>query len=229
MSTSTISLPAQARDQRGKADVRRIRRQQDLMPAVVYGAGKEAVSIAIEHRHILRALDNEAVYSQVLELDIDGKKESVVLKALQRHPYKVKILHADFLRIDAKQSLHMLIPLHFINESEAPGAKAGGVFTHTLSEVEVACLPSNLPEFIEVDLSTVELDSSVHLSDLVLPKGVELVALQGEEPQDMTVASVHMAKVDAEPVEEVVESPDEGAEPVADTPQEGDNSTGSES
>ena len=107
MSTPTISLPAQARDQLGKAEVRRIRRQQDLMPAVVYGAGKESVSIAIEHRHILKALGNEAVYSQVLDLVIDGKKEKVVLKALQRHPYKVKVLHADFLRVDAKQALHI--------------------------------------------------------------------------------------------------------------------------
>ncbi len=202
MSAPTISLPAQARDQLGKGEVRRIRRHQDLMPAVVYGAGKESVSIAIEHRHILRALDNEAVYSQVLDLVIDGKKESVVLKALQRHPYKIKILHADFLRVDAKQALHMHIPLHFINESEAPGSKQGGVFTHTMAEVEVNCLPADLPEFIEVDLSSAELDSSIHLSDLALPKGVELVALLGEEPNNMTVASIHMPKVEAEPVEE---------------------------
>ena len=126
MSTHTICLPAEKREQLGKAEVRRMRRLQDKMPAVVYGADKEVASVAIEHRHMLKALLNESVYSQVLELDIDGTKEQVVLKALQRHPYKPKIMHADFLRVDAKQKLHMQIPLHFMNEADSPGVQEGG-------------------------------------------------------------------------------------------------------
>ncbi len=195
MSTQSICLPAEKREQLGKAEVRRMRRLQDKMPAVVYGAGKEVASLAIEHRHMLKALNNEAVYSQILELDLDGKKERVVLKALQRHPYKPKIMHADFLRVSAKQKLHMQTPLHFINEEKSLGVKNGGVFTHVLTEVEVNCLPADIPEFIEVDLGAIELDGSVHLSDLKLPKGVELVALAAEEPNDMVVASVHTSKV----------------------------------
>lgn len=199
MSTKSLCLPAVSREESGKADVRRMRRNHDTMPAVIYGAKKKPQSIAIEHRHMLRALMDEAVYSQILELDVDGKKEKVVLKALQRHPYKQIIMHADFLRVSAKEKLHMHIPLHFINEENSPGSKQGGVFTHTLNEVEVSCLPAALPEFIEVDLANIELDGSVHLSELVMPEGVELVALAGETPHDSVVASVHMPKQQAEP------------------------------
>ena len=212
MSTQSICLPAESREQFGKAEIRRMRRLQDKMPAIIYGAGQAVVPVSIEHRHILKALSNEAVYSQILELDIDGKKEKVVLKALQRHPYKPKIMHADFLRVSAKQKLHMQTPLHFINEEDSPAVKAGGVFTHVLTEVSVVCLPSDLPEFIEVDLSGVELDSAVHLSDLTLPSGIELEALSAEEPNDAVIASVHIQKVIEESEPEAESSEEAEAE-----------------
>jgi len=199
MSTNSICLKASEREQKGKAEIRRMRRLHDYMPAVVYGAGKGTVSISIEHRYILKALENEAVYSQILELDLDGKKEKVVLKALQHHPYKQRVMHADFLRVSAKQKLHMHIPLHFINEEDSPGVQEGGVFTHTLNEVEVSCLPADLPKFIEIDLGAVELDGSVHLSDLVVPGEIEIVSLVAEEPNDLVIASVHIPKAEPEP------------------------------
>jgi large subunit ribosomal protein L25 len=211
MSTQAICLPASKREQFGKAEIRRMRLAHDTMPAVVYGAGKDVASISIEHRHVLKALENEAVYSQVLVLDIDGKKEKVVLKALQRHPYKQKIMHADFLRVSAKEKLQMHIPLHFINAEEAPGVKEGGVFAHTLTEVEVSCLPSDLPEFIEVDLGQMALDTSVHLEDLVVSDNVDIVALIAEEPQNAVVASLHVPKAEPAPEEEVAEGA-EGAD-----------------
>ncbi len=200
---------AQKREQYGKAHSRRMRHQGQI-PAVVYGAGKDSVSLVLDHNHILHALELEAFYSHVLALNIDGKKETVVLKDVQRHTYKPKILHVDFLRVSAKSAITMTVPLHFLNESSAMGVKDGGVLTHNLSEVEVKCLPKNLPEYIEVDVAKLEKGQAIHLTELVLPKGVELVALShGEEDHDLAVVSIHNPRVVTEDTEtEVVESSD---------------------
>lgn len=193
-----FELEAQPRELHGTSANRRMRRIEGMIPAVIYGAKKEATSISLSHNFVKRALENEAFFSHILTIDVAGKKEKVVVKDIQRHPYKPVILHMDFLRINAKEKLQMNVPLHFINEDQAPGAKEGGVITHHLTEVEISCLPSNLPEFIEVDLANLEMGAAIHLTELKLPKGLELIALQAEEVQNHSVVSIHKPKVAAE-------------------------------
>jgi large subunit ribosomal protein L25 len=141
-------------------------------------------------------LESEAFYSHVLTLNVDGKKEKVVLKALQRHPAKNTPMHADFYRIDAKHDIVMRVPLHFINQETAVGVKQqGGQLSIQVNDVEVRTLPSHLPEFIEVDLSTAVLDQVLHLSDIKLPKGVKLTQLShGADSHDLPIASIHLPK-----------------------------------
>jgi large subunit ribosomal protein L25 len=223
--TNSVDLSVELRQTSGTSESRRLRRLEGKVPAVIYGAGKDPASISIEHRYIMKALESEAFYSQILTLDVAGKQEKVVLKALQRHPSKPKILHADFLRVSAKEKLSMHIPLHFINEETAVGVKQqGGVISHLANDVELRCLPSDLPEFIEVDVAELKLDESIHLSQLKAPKGVEFVALSHED--DPALVSIHMARV----VQEVDEAaPEAGAVPVVgeeDSPEgEGEGST----
>ena len=193
MSTSTFTLSATKRSEMGKGASRRLRRNADLVPAIVYGAGQAPENLSIEHRVFRKALENEAFYSHIIELTIDGKKESVVLKALQRHPYKAIIMHADFLRVDANAKIHMHVPLHFTGEDVAPGVKtAGGIMNRLVVEVEVTCLPRDLPEFITVDVSKIEIDQIMHLSDLAAPKGVVFTALA--HGNDIGIVGVHLPR-----------------------------------
>ncbi len=174
-------LEAELRTEQGKGASRRLRRE-DKMPAIVYGAGKEPVAITLVHHVIHNYLDDEAFYSQILTLKLDGKEEKVVLRDVQRHPSKALILHLDLLRIDENELLRTHVPLHFINEETAPGAKLGGIVNHLLTDVEISCLPGALPEYIEVDLGALGLGEALHMSDLKLPPGVELPELaQGPE------------------------------------------------
>lgn len=193
-----FELNAEPRQEVGKGASRRLRKTNHV-PAVVYGLKKPALSLVLNHNQVIKALDNEAFYSHILTLKIDGKAESVVLKALQRHEYKPKINHLDFLRINMSEKMTMNVPLHFINESNCPGVKQGGLISHIMTEVEVTCLPKDLPEFIEVDLSNAELEHPIHLSHIVPPKGVTLVAIAHNE--DPTIATVHKprAVVEDEP------------------------------
>lgn len=218
-----FEVHAEARTDEGKGASRRLR-HAGKVPAVVYGADKDPASVSLDHNQFIRHLAEEAFYAHILTLVVDGKKEQVVLKDLQRHPANDnKIVHADFLRIDAKHAMTMTVPLHFLGEDVAPGVKAGGQISHMISEVEVSCLPKDLPEYIEVDLSAVEMDGSVHLSELVLPKGVSLTALShGQEEAleegvrsayDQAVASIHMPRkpvVEEEEPSEIAE--EEGGE-----------------
>jgi large subunit ribosomal protein L25 len=200
-----FEVQAEARTDEGKGASRRLR-HAGKVPAVVYGAEKEPVSISLDHNQFIRHLAEEAFYAHILTLNIGKKKEQVVLKDLQRHPANDnKIIHADFLRVDAKHEMTMTVPLHFIGEEKAVGVKAGGVVSHVMTEVEIACLPADLPEFIEVDISKLELDHAIHLSELVLPKGVSLPALShGQEEHleegersayDQAVVNIHMPRV----------------------------------
>ena len=189
----SFSLEAEIRTDLGKGASRRLRHTEKF-PAVVYGAGKDPVSLTLDHKKFLHNLENEAFYSHILTLSIGGKDEQVILKDLQRHPARIAIMHADFLRVSATEKLHLRVPLHFINAEECPGAKEGGLVTHSISEIEVACLPKDLPEYLEVDLSSLELDHSVHMSDIIVPAGVELVELSHGEAHDQPVASVHMPR-----------------------------------
>ncbi len=195
-----FTLNAQARTDLGKGASRRLRHAQKV-PAVVYGGNKEAASITIEAKEIAKLFENEAAFSHVIELSVDGAKQNVVVKAMQRHPAKQFIMHADFIRVVAGQKLTAIVPVHFINE-EAP-VKKGGEISHVTSEIEVTCLPKDLPEFIEVDLANAEIGTIVHLSDLKAPKGVEFVALA--HGNDLAVANVHAPRVAPEAEEGAAE------------------------
>ncbi len=201
MSTQ-FEIEAQLRTDLGKGASRRLRRLQDTIPAVIYGADKPAQSIMIDHNTILHALGHEAFYSSIIDLKVAGKKERVLLKDLQRHPYKPKILHADFQRVKAGVEMKVTVPLHFLNEDTAVGVKDGGQVSHLVSEVEIVCLPKNLPEYLEVDLAELVLDATLHLSDITLPEGVVIVALQGDEPHDVGVVNIHAKKGQAAAEEE---------------------------
>ncbi|MCW8918375.1 MAG: 50S ribosomal protein L25/general stress protein Ctc [Gammaproteobacteria bacterium] len=201
MSKVDFTLSAEVRTDLGKGASRRLR-HADRVPAIVYGGNKEPMNISLEHLKLIHNLENEAFYSHILTLDIGGKKEKAVLKDLQRHPAKPIILHADFLRVSDTEKLKMHVPLHFINESSAPGVKVGGVVTHNLTEVEVLCLPQDLPEYLEVDLTGVEIEQILHLTDIKLPKGVELVELTHGEGHDQAVAAIHKTRASKETTEE---------------------------
>lgn len=198
MSAANFTLNAQARTNEGKGASRRLRRLEQKVPAVIYGGSSAAQSITLELRELVKALESEAFYSHILTINIDGKPQSAVLKALQRHPVKNLPMHADFLRVDAAQKLTMNVPLHFINQDTCVGVKLeGGEITHFTSEVVVSCLPGNLPEYITVDMAAVHVGTTLHLSDLQLPAGVEIPVLALGHDHDQPVANVHASKVDA--------------------------------
>ena len=189
-----FTLNAEQRSDLGKGASRRLRRIASLVPAVVYGGDKAPESISMLAKEVAKLLENEAAFSHVIELNVAGKKQNVLIKALQRHPAKGHVMHADFIRVVAGQKLTAIVPVHFINE-EAP-VKKGGEISHTTTELEVTCLPKDLPEFIEVDLGALEIGSNVHLSELKAPKGVEFVALA--HGTDLAIANVHAPRVVAE-------------------------------
>ncbi|MFZ6045290.1 50S ribosomal protein L25/general stress protein Ctc [Pseudomonas sp. CR3202] len=191
---SEFALNAEARSDLGKGASRRLRRNANLVPAVVYGGEKAPQSVSLLAKELAKLLENEAAFSHVIALNVSGTTETVLIKALQRHPAKGFVLHADFQRVVAGQKLTAHVPLHFINEATSVGVKqGGGEVSHTIAEVEVSCLPKDLPEFIEVDLAKVEVGQIIHLSDLNLPKGVELVALA--HGNDLAVANIHASRV----------------------------------
>lgn len=217
-----FEVQAEVRTDEGKGASRRLRRAGKV-PAVVYGTEKKPVSISVDHNQFIRHLAEEAFYAHILTLVIDGKKNQVVLKDLQRHPANDnKIIHADFLRIDAKHEMTMTIPLHFINEEKAVGVKAGGQIAHLMTEVEITCLPKDLPEYIEVDTAKLGMDEYIHLSELKLPKGVSLTALshgqdehleEGERSSyDQAVVSIHEPRVTKLEEDEVEDTEAEEAE-----------------
>lgn len=201
-------IHAEPRENTGKAIAKRLRRA-GRVPAVVYGAGKEPASISLDKKEITHALENEAFYSHILSLKIAGAQsaEKIVLKALHRHPFKPFVLHADFLRVSDKEKLTMKVPLHLIGEDKAPGVKQdGGVLNKLLSEIEISCLPADLPEFIELDVTTLELNETLHLSDIKAPQGVEILALSHDD--DQAVVSIHIPK-EIPDQDEVSESEDD--------------------
>ena len=195
--TVEFALNAEVRSDLGKGASRRLRRNVAMVPAVIYGGEKAPQSISLLAKDFAKLLENEAAFSHVLTLDVAGAKETVLIKALQRHPAKGFVLHADFQRVVAGQKLTAHVPLHFLNEATSVGVKQqGGEVSHTIVEVEVSCLPKDLPEFIEVDMAAVEVGQTLHLSDLKLPKGVELVALA--HGNDLAVSNIHASRVKAE-------------------------------
>ncbi len=180
----SFTVNAEKREDMGKGASRRLR-QTGMIPAVVYGAGKESAILSLKHSDMLRHLQDEAFYSHVLELEVDGSSEKVLLKDVQRHPYKAMVLHMDFLRISDDKAITMSIPLHFLNAEACVGIKqGGGILALLAKEVEITCLPKDLPSFIEIDLEELDLGTSVHLSQLTLPEGVTIAALDGTDGHD---------------------------------------------
>ncbi|KAF3977001.1 MAG: 50S ribosomal protein L25/general stress protein Ctc [Methylococcales symbiont of Iophon sp. n. MRB-2018] len=203
--SSVFEFVAEKRDLSGKAAARATRREGKL-PAIVYGRAAAPQSIVLDYNDVSKHLEHEAVYSHVLDLKIDGKTEKAVLKGVQRHPAKAQILHLDFMRIDESQALKAKVPLHFTNEDICVGVKMGGVVTHAMVDIEVSCLPSALPEYIEVDLTDMELGSSIHLTDIKIPEGVTVIALAQEGDHDHTVAQVMKVREPRDDDDEEVES-----------------------
>lgn len=183
-----ISIKAVKRDVKGTGASRRLRRAGNV-PGVVYGGGKDAVSLDLNHKELFLEFRHEAFHSSILSLVVDGKKESVLLRDYQMHPVRNTIQHIDFQRVSATEKIHVKVPLHFINADIAPGVKTGGgIVAHIFTEADVSCLAKDLPEFIEVDLAKLEMGQSVHLSEIKLPKGVEFVQLAHEN--DAAVAAI---------------------------------------
>ena len=192
--SSSFLINAEMREDLGKGASRRLR-HAGKVPAIIYGFGGEPVSITLEHSKIIHNLEEETFYSQILEVSLDGKIEKVVLRDLQRHPAKPVIMHMDFQRVNENEAMHVHIPLHFIGEDICPGVKLeSGAVSHQTTEVEISCLPKDLIEFIEVDVSALNIGDSIHLTDLKLPEGVSLVALSHGEGHDQTVVTVHVTK-----------------------------------
>ncbi|WP_456414042.1 50S ribosomal protein L25/general stress protein Ctc [Thiolapillus sp.] len=197
-----FTIQAVARNDGGKGASRRLRRE-GLVPGIIYGGGKDPEMIATAHNKLLQHLEHEAFYSSIVEVEVSGKKQRVVLKDLQRHPAKPFILHFDLQRVAATDRIKMNVPLHFIGEEDAPGIKAGGTISHALVDLEIICEAQNLPEFIEVDVSGMEVGDMLHLTDIKLPQGVEIVALThgNEHEHDELVVSMQ-AKTKAAEEEE---------------------------
>ncbi|HLF97119.1 MAG TPA: 50S ribosomal protein L25/general stress protein Ctc [Methylococcaceae bacterium] len=191
---------AESRTEAGKGGARRLRRASKV-PAVLYGGHGAPEMLQLDHNTVLKSLENEAVYSHVLTIRVGGRDESAILKALQRHPSRPMIAHMDFQRVSATDKIRVHVPLHFINEATCVGVKKGGVVMHGMVEVEVVCLPGQLPEFIEVDLANVDLGQAVHLSELAVPAGVQLHALMQGVEHDLSVAMVQKIGAGAEGAE----------------------------
>ena len=203
MSVEMFKVTATSRSDAGKGASRRLRRQGDV-PGIVYGGDQPPQAISISNNEMMKHLEHQAFYSHVLELDVDGVAQSVILKALQRHVYRAGVLlHVDFQRVVADQALHVHVPLHFVGDERSVGAKRGGVISHLLNEVEVICLPKDLPEFIEVDVSGLDIGESLHLSDLTLPEAVRRASRSHGESGDLAVVTVVPPKVEPTETPEV--------------------------
>lgn len=210
-----FEVKAELRTDNGKSTSRR-HRHAGKIPAIIYGGKRLPVLVLLNHNEFIRHLDEEVFYAHILTININGGKEQVVLKDLQRHPASdLRIMHADFLRIDSSNTMNMPVPLHFIGEDLAPGVKLGGLISHLMTDVEVTCLPKNLPEYIEVDVSSLVMDANIRLSELVLPEGVKLTALSHKEYEtikeakrssyDQSIVTIHAPRAAVEIEEDIME------------------------
>jgi large subunit ribosomal protein L25 len=197
----SFELDAVSRSDTGKGASRRLRKT-GMVPGIVYGAGKDPEMISVAHNILLQHLDHEVFYSHVLALNVDGKSQNVVLKDLHRHPSKPFILHLDLLRVSDDEKIKMQVPLHFLNETKAVGVKAGGQLSREITDVEISCLPKDLPEFIEVDVMDLGIGESIHLSEVKLPEGVEILQLGLGEDYDTAVVAIHAVRGSTEDSEE---------------------------
>ncbi|ATG58679.1 50S ribosomal protein L25/general stress protein Ctc [Pseudoalteromonas sp. 13-15] len=191
MSNTTYTYDAELRVETGTGASRRLRRE-DKVPAILYGADKEALSLTFAHKDMIKAQEDEGFYTHILTLNVGGEKVEAILKDIQRHPFKPKLTHLDFQRVDATHKLTTKVPLHFIGEEIV--TKAGATVVHQLTDVEISCLPKALPEFIEVNVSELVAGDSIHISDLQLPAGVASVELGKGEGHDLSVVTIKANK-----------------------------------
>jgi large subunit ribosomal protein L25 len=206
-----FELNVEPRADLGKGASRRLRRLGDMVPAVIYGGGAEPVSITISHKDIHRACENEAFFAHIVKINTKGGGvDNVIIKDLQRHPAKDRIMHADFLRVRMDQEITVEVPLHFLNEDSSVGVKRdGGMVSHVMSSIEIACLPSDLPEYIEIDVLELALGDSIHMDEVKLPNGVTIPALGLGDDHNQVVVSINASRA-------TIESDDaEGEEPAA--------------
>jgi large subunit ribosomal protein L25 len=191
-------IPAELRKDEGKGASRRLR-HADVVPAILYGGTEKPQNIQFVHKDVYMASQHEWFYSSIIDLKLDGKNQKVLLRDMQRHPYKQRLLHLDFQRVDESKTLKIRVPLHFLNQEKSPAGKTAGVLvTHELNEIIVSCLPKDLPEFIEVDLANLNIGDIVHLSDLKLPTGLEIPELKLGKEHDVAVVLAKVAKEEVE-------------------------------
>jgi len=207
-----FDLIAEYREDQGKGASRRLR-HEGKVPAIIYGGGRPPRALAFDHNKVLKQSESESFYSSVLTVKVGDKSQAAIIKDMQRHPAKRQIMHIDLQRVVEDQEIRMNVPIHFTGEEVAPGVKqGGGAVSHLMTDVEVVCLPRYLPEFLEVDISHLELDQMLHLSDIKLPEGVELPELAQGPEHDQAIVSIHVIK--AAPVEEeTTEAPEAGEVP----------------
>ena len=191
-------IPAESRKDEGKGASRRLRLAQKV-PAILYGSTQEPASIQLDHNTVWLASQNEWFYSAILDLTLDGKTQKVLLRDMQRHPFKAQLLHLDFQRVDENKAIRIRVPLHFLNQEKSPAGKMAGVLiSHAMTDVEISCLPKDLPEFISVDLTELKVGDIVHMSDLKLPNGVEVPELRLGKEHDSAVVTAQEMKVEVE-------------------------------
>ncbi|MGB5178629.1 MAG: 50S ribosomal protein L25/general stress protein Ctc [Gammaproteobacteria bacterium] len=206
----SFELNAEPRSDLGKGASRRLRRAGKV-PAIIYGGDKDPEALTLSHNQVLRNLENEAFYSHILTIKSGANETQAILRDLQRHPSKAVIMHMDLQRVSASETLRTNVPIHIIGEEDAPGVKAGGLVSHDLTDVEVECYPKDLPEYIDVDISTLEIGDSIHLSALQVPDGVTLTELERGEDHDASVVSIHVKRV-VEEIEEEAPAAEAGGE-----------------
>ena len=216
-----FEVQAEVREDMGKGASRRLRRHADKVPAIIYGGGKDPQPLTIIRKDLEKSLENEAFYSHILQVNVAGDVQKAILKDLQRHPAKDYVMHADFLRVSDKVAIKVHVPIHFLNEETCVGVKLqGGIVQHQATDIEVSCLPKDIPEYIEVDMAEIETGQIVHLSDVTLPEGVTSVALSLGEDHDLAIASVIAPRGSAADDEVEAEAAAEDGEEAA---EEGDS------
>jgi large subunit ribosomal protein L25 len=195
-----FELNVEPRADLGKGASRRLRRLGNMVPAVIYGGGAEPVSITISHKDIHRACENESFFAHIVKINMKGGGvDNVIIKDLQRHPAKDRIMHADFLRVRMDQEITVEVPLHFLNEEAALGVKRdGGMVSHVMSSIEIACLPADLPEYIEIDVLELALGDSIHMDEVKLPSGVSIPALGLGDDHNQVVVSINASRATIE-------------------------------
>jgi large subunit ribosomal protein L25 len=222
--TDFQTLSADIREDVGKGASRRLR-HAGRVPAVIYGGEKDPVALTLEHREVWHAAENEAFFSSILEIRVgDGRTQQVVIRDMQRHPFKPTIMHVDFMRISEKEELRISLPLHFVGEDQSPaGKEAGVVIQHQLTELEISALPKDLPEYIEVDLSALEPGGAIMLADLTVPEGVTLLSLTEDEDSNVMVANaVHISESQGTGAAAAAEAEAEAAEAAGEEAPEAD-------